>query len=166
MFLAVRSTFVTSASNQTIAAASSGDGAGPAGGRNGSAPGRKSTPRFGPALASSRSWISASGSARPMRGIELDDGELRHREARARARELAGDDLGDERLAPLARAAELEHVEAVVVRLDDSRQRPALAKRGHVTRRGDRRNFIAETLQSSSCQLPVHTDREQPFSSV
>ena len=135
VFWAVRSTFVTSASSQTIAAASSGDGAGPAGGRNGSAPGRKSTPRFGPALASSRSWISASGSARPIVGIELDDRELGHGEAE-RAGELAGDDLRHERLASLPGAAELEHVEAVVVSLDDGRQRAALAQRSDVPRRG------------------------------
>ena len=39
-----------------------------AAGLNGSADGRKSTPRFRPALATSRSWISGSGSARPSTG--------------------------------------------------------------------------------------------------
>ena len=40
VFFAVRSTLVTSASSQTIAAACSGAGAGSAAGLNGSAPGR------------------------------------------------------------------------------------------------------------------------------
>ncbi len=38
--------------------------------------------------------------------------------------ELAADDLGDQRLRPLARAAELDDVQAVVVGLDDRRQQP------------------------------------------
>src|ERR1700754_402024 len=61
----VRSTFVISASNQTIAAARSASGSGPAPGTNGSAAGRKASPTLRPPLAAMSSWISGSGSARP-----------------------------------------------------------------------------------------------------
>src|SRR6185503_3860461 len=104
-----------------MSAASSAAGAGPTAGLYGSAEGRKSTPRFKPSLATSRSWISGSGSARPSAGSSSTS-----------ARELAGDDLGEERLATLSRAAKLEDVEAVVVGLDERGQRPALPKRGDV----------------------------------
>ena len=119
-----------------MSAASSGDGGGPAAGLNGSAPGRKSTPRLRPPLASSRSWISGSGSARPIAGSSSTSDELGHGKPE-RARELAGDHLRDERLRPLPRAAELEDVEPVVVRLDERGQRAALAQGRHVARRRD-----------------------------
>ena len=53
------------------------------------------------------------------------------------ARDLAGDELGDQRLRSLPGAAELEHVHAVVVGLDDRGQRAALAQRRDVARGGD-----------------------------
>ena len=68
--------------------------------------------------------------------VELDEREPRD-EQPERARELAGDDLGEERLAALSRAAKLEDVEAVVVGLDERGQRPALPKRGDVAGGGD-----------------------------
>ena len=86
-----------------------------------------------PALAASRSWISGSGSARPSAGSSSTSASSGTSEAE-RARELAGDDLGDERLAALAGAAELEDVEAVVARLDERGQRAALAERRDVAR--------------------------------
>ena len=49
----------------------------------------------------------------------------------------AGINLGDERLRPLAGAAELQHVEPVVVGLHEARQRAALAQRRHVAGRDD-----------------------------
>src|SRR5207247_5944088 len=70
------------------------------------------------------------------RRVELDEGELRHREAEG-ARELTGDDLGEQGLPPLARSAELEDVEPVVARLDERRQRAAFAQRRDVARRLD-----------------------------
>ena len=60
----------------------------------------------------------------------------RHRQPE-RARELADDDLGDERQRALSRAAELDDVQPVVVGLDQPRQRPALAQRRHVAGRRD-----------------------------
>ena len=135
-FCAVRSTFVTRASSHTTSAAKPGSGSGPAAGLKGSAPGRKSTPRLSPSLARSRSWISGSGSARADRRVELDESELRHRQAE-RAGELADYDLRDERLRPLPGAAELEDVQPVVVGFDERRERPALPQRRHVPRRGD-----------------------------
>ena len=77
-FCGVRSTFVTSASNQTTSAAELGLGGGPAAGRNGSAPAGSRRRGSGPRSRASRSWISGSGSARPIAG--------RARRARAPAR--------------------------------------------------------------------------------
>ena len=65
------------------------------------------------------SWISGSGSAAPSAGsssISTSSGTGRP----SAAGQLARHDLRRERLRPLARAAELEHVEAVVVGLDDA----------------------------------------------
>ena len=70
------------------------------------------------------------------RRVELEQDELRHRESE-RARELPDDHLGDERLRPLARAVELEHVQPVVVRLDEGGERPTLPQGRHVPRRRD-----------------------------
>ena len=53
-------------------------------------------------------------------GVELDQRELGHRKP-CRARELAGDKLGHERIGALAGTAELEHVEARRRRLPRSR---------------------------------------------
>ena len=107
-----------------------------AAGSNGSAPGRKSRPRSRPALRTSRSWISGSGSASTEGGIELDQDDLRDRQAE-RPAELAGDELRDERLRALAGGMELDDVQTVVVRLEESGQGAALAQRGDVAGRGD-----------------------------
>ena len=64
-------------------------------------------------------------------------------------RQLAGDELGDERLRALARAAELQDVQAVVVGLDEPGHRAALAQRrdvaggGHRPRRRHRGRAVA-----------------------
>src|SRR3954464_8876051 len=60
-FCGVRSGFVVSASNQTMSAASSGDGRGPTTGLNASEPGRKSSPTLSPPDEAMSGWISASG---------------------------------------------------------------------------------------------------------
>jgi hypothetical protein len=127
----VRSTFVISASNQTTAAARSGSGGAPSPGTNGSADGRKSSPTLRPPLAAISSWISGSGA--PEVRVEVDQDDLRNVEAE-RAAELPGDELGDERARALARAAELQDVQAVVVGLDEARHRPALAQGRDVAR--------------------------------
>ena len=98
----VRSTFVTSASSQTTSAAKSGSGAGPGRRAERQRAGQEVDAEVEPALASSRSWISGSGSARPIAASSSTSDELRHRQPE-RARELAGDHLGDERLRPLPR---------------------------------------------------------------
>ena len=53
--------------------------------------------------------------------VELDEDDLGHRQAE-RARDFAGDELRDQRLRPLARAAEFQHVHALIVGLDDRGQ--------------------------------------------
>src|SRR6266571_1782257 len=102
----VRSTFCTSASNQSTWLANSGSAVQPSGSKP-NEPGRKSTPRFMPSLARSRSWISGLGSPTTILGSSM------------------------------AGTAELHHVSAEVVCLDDGGQRPALAQRGHVPRHRD-----------------------------
>ena len=126
----VRSTFSTSASSHTTAGRQLRRPAARAG-EYGSEPGRKSTPRFSPALARIRSWISGSGSARASSGSSSTSTSS-GTGSPSRARQLADHDLGRERLRALAGAAELDHVQAVVVGLHDRRQRAALAQRGHV----------------------------------
>ena len=63
--------------------------------------------------------------------VELDQHELRHRQPE-RARELAGNDLRDKCAGPLAGTTELDHVQAVVVGLHETWQRPALTERCHI----------------------------------
>ncbi len=67
-------------------------------------------------------------------GVDQGEDDLGNRQAGG-ARQLAGDELGDQCARPLAGAAELEHVEAIVVALDDRRQRAALAQRRDVAGR-------------------------------
>ena len=68
--------------------------------------------------------------------IELGEHQLRHRQAE-RAGDLARDQLGDQRPDALAGAAELQHVQPVVVGFDDRRQRSAFAQRRNVAGDGD-----------------------------
>ena len=70
--------------------------------------------------------------------LQVDDGHPRHVEAE-RPRQLADDDLGDEDLDALPGSAELQHVGAEVVGLDDARQRATLLEGGDVARGGDLR---------------------------
>ena len=97
-------------------------------GEYGSEPGRKSTPRFSPALARIRSWISGSGSARAS-SASTSTSTSSGTGSPSRARQLADHDLGRQRLRALAGAAELDHVQPVVVGLHDRGQRAALAQR-------------------------------------
>ena len=66
--------------------------------------------------------------------VDLDRHEVGHGQA-DRPGQLAGQPFGDERARPLAGAAELDHVQAVVVGLDEAGQRAALAQGRHVPRR-------------------------------
>ena len=95
----VRSTFITSASSHTIWAASSGSIALAAAGVNGSAPGRKSTPRFAPDARGGELLDLDVGLGAGKLGLEPADHELGHEQAQ-RPRKLAGHDLGDERTLP------------------------------------------------------------------
>ena len=70
------------------------------------------------------------------RRLEVDEGEAGDGQPQ-RPGELAHEDLGHEHLEALAGAAELQHVGAEVVGLDDARQRPALLEGGDVARGGD-----------------------------
>jgi hypothetical protein len=69
-------------------------------------------------------------------GVELDEDDLGNRQGQGPC-DLAGEELGDQRLGALAGAAELENVQAVVVGLDHGRKRPALAQRRDVAGGGD-----------------------------
>ena len=70
------------------------------------------------------------------RRIELDEHQLGHGEAE-RPGQLTHHHLRDERLRPLPGAVELEHIQPVVVRLDEGGERPALPQGRHVPRRRD-----------------------------
>src|SRR5919199_2353806 len=74
------------------------------------------------------------GLGRAERGVELHEHHLGHRQPGG-ARQLARHHLGRERLRPLTRAAELDHVQAIVVALHEPGQRAALSQGGHVARR-------------------------------
>ncbi len=89
------------------------------------------------------------------RRVELDADEVGHGQA-DRACQLAGQPLGDEGTRALAGAAELDDVQAVVVRLDEAGQRAALAQGRHVAR-GDHGPHHAESLaESPRPREPVH----------
>ena len=107
-------------------------------------------PRFAPTLASSSSWMSGSGSARPI-SSGISTTARSGTEQAEPARQFAGDDLGDERVHALSRAAELRHVDAVVGGLDEARHRAALAQRRHVAGRayaGQRGGHVRQSRSS------------------
>ena len=134
---AVRSRLVTKASNQTMRDASSASGCQASGSKRERA-GQVVEREVEPALPSrGRRWRgSGPGSrrrARCGRGRRRAQAKTISGTGRpSGARDLAGDELGDQRARPLPGAAELEDVEAVVVGLDDRRQRAALAQRRDV----------------------------------
>ncbi len=119
-----------------MSAARSEPGSGPAAGLNGSAPGQEVHAEVEPAAREQQVLDLGVGLRPTDDGVELEQHELRNPEAE-RTGELAHDELRDERLRPLARTPELEHVETVVVRLDERGERAALPQGRHVPRRGD-----------------------------
>ena len=134
----VRSTFVTSASNHTTSAASSGDGAAPPAGRTRSAPGRKSMPRLRPAAPAQEVLDLGVGLRAAELGVELHEHQLRDGQAE-RARPISpAITSATSAFDALAGAAELEHVEAVVVGLHEPGHRAALAQRRDVAGSRDR----------------------------
>lgn len=94
-------------------------------------------PRLSPWLARSRSCTSSSGSAEAIAASRWTTTSSGMEAERTGA--FAGHDLRHQRLASLPRAAELDHVRAQVVGLDEAGQRAALASastyRTAVTRR-------------------------------
>ena len=118
-----------------------------------SAPGRKSIPRFSPPLARTRSWISSSGSASPRDGSSSTRDQVRHGQPDGPC-QLAGQPLGDQRPRTLPGAAELDDVQPVVVRLDETRQRAALAQGRHVACR-DHGPHRAASLAEARLGVPV-----------
>ena len=102
----------------------------------GSAPGRKSIPRFAPGLPDDQVLDLGIGLGKAERRCHLHHHELGHRQP-DRARQLARHHLGHERRLTLARRAELRHVQALVVGLHQPGQRTALPQRGDVARGGD-----------------------------
>ena len=73
--------------------------------------------------------------AAPERGVDVDERQLGHAQAR-RARELAHDHLRGEHPAALRGRAELRDLERAVVGLDHRRDRTAFAQRRDVAGRG------------------------------
>ena len=73
-------------------------------------------------------------------GIDIDEHEVRHRQTQ-RTGDLAGQPFRHQRARSLARAVELHHVQAIVVRLDETGQRAALTQRRHIAGRGDVARF-------------------------
>ena len=133
VFFGVRSGFVVSASNQTTSAAQSASATRSAAGLKVIEPGRKSTPRFEPTLATSRSWTSSSGSDSAICASRST--ATRSGTSSPSARPISpASHSGDERARALAGAAELHDVQPVVVGLDEAGQRAALAERRHVAR--------------------------------
>ena len=100
----VRSTFVTSASNQTTSAASSGSTGGSAGRRERQRAGQEVHAEVQAGARREQLLDLGVGLGVPELRRDVDDDELGHVEAE-RARELARDDLGDERALALAGAA-------------------------------------------------------------
>lgn len=70
------------------------------------------------------------------RTVELDEDDLGHREAHC-PRDLARQELGDQRLLALAGAAQLHDVEAEIVAFDERGDRAAFFERHHVARGRD-----------------------------
>ena len=130
----VRSTFVMSASNQTMSAASSGSIGQPA--RERQRARQEVHPEVQARAGLDEVLDLGIGLGRGQCDVDVDDHELGHRQPE-RAPELARDDLRHERLLALPRAAELRDVHAVVVGLHEPRQRAALAQGLDVAGGGD-----------------------------
>ena len=136
VFRASRSTLVTKASNQTMSAQRSG-GRPKAGGRiEAQRAGQEVQPHVDAAAPLEQFPDLRVGLGGRQARVEVEEHDLGYEQPEG-ASDLARDEFGDEGLLAVAGAAELGHVEAVVVGLDDSRQRAALAQRGHVAGRGD-----------------------------
>lgn len=93
------------------------------------------------------------GLTEPEHRVDVDGHQPRHPETQP-AGEFAADHLGDQRLAALTRAGELQDVRAEVVGLDESRQRTALTQRRDVAGRED--------LSQHLCRPPVSSDLPVP----
>ena len=107
-----------------------------------------------PALRSSRSRISWSGSALAMAASMARRARCPGPAGPAPA-DAPGDQLCDERLGSLAGARELDHVQPVVVRLHDRGQRAALAQGRHVPRDGHRtKHAVSATSRGSGRSAP------------
>ena len=65
--------------------------------------------------------------------VQIGENDLWNRQFEG-TRDFARDQLGRQREQAVARRLELEHVQAVVVGLDERRERSAFAERGHVAR--------------------------------
>ena len=128
-----RSTLTTRASNHSDLAG--GRGRPVAAGSMPSAPGQEVHAEVEPVAGPQEVLHLLVGLAPPRGRVEVDHDELGDAAARARARARPTTTSATSALAPLARAAELHHVRAEVVRLDDPGQRAALAQGGDVARR-------------------------------
>ena len=139
-FCAVRSTFVTSASNQTMSAARSGPGARP----RRAARRRVERQRPGQEV---ETEVEAGAAHEQVLDLGVRLGPCRAPDRARRGRSPGTgrpsarpssprDQLGDQRLGPLAGAVELDDVQPVVVGLDEAGQRAALAERRDVAGRG------------------------------
>ena len=102
-------------------------------GRRAARPGGSPAPRWRRRWPATSSWISGSGSAAASSGSTSTSTISGTRSPSARAISPTTH-LGDQRLQPLAGAAELDDVQPVVVGLDEAGHRAALAQRRDVAR--------------------------------
>ncbi len=155
-FCGERSGFVTKPSNQTTSAAKSGvdDVARGRGGRvERQRAGQEVHPEIEPGARPDEVVDLLVGFGVAQGRIDLDGDEVGHGQA-DRPPELAGKPLGDERARTLSGATELDHVQAVVVRLDQPGQRPALAQGRDVAGRDDGPDHGAERSRSPGARRP------------
>src|SRR4051812_33578913 len=95
------------------------------------------------------------------RRVDLDRDEVRHGESHGPP-DLAAQPLRDERSRSLARTAELDDVQPVIVRLDEAWQRPALTERHDVAGRDDgpdHRQSVAEWSPSADATSSTPSPR-------
>ena len=107
-------------------------------------------PEIGPAARSDQVVDLLVGLGVAESRIDLDRDEVRNRQP-DRPADLAGQPFRDERTGTLPGTPELDDVQAIVVTLDETRQRAALPQRRHVPRRDDRPHH-RQSLPDSAVQ--------------
>src|SRR5205807_9766767 len=94
--------------------------------------------------------------------VEVDLHDLRHAQPEL-APDLSRHELRDQRPRPLSRAAELQHIGAVVVSFDDRRQRASLAERRDVAGCGDGTNHGILAVTTWPRMASVAASAQPPY---